>query len=943
MPENAALHIQARDSDPVRVIDLHEASARIGRAAYCDIRLPDPEIGEEECRLRRRGDSWHLLPSERTTGCVWLDGRPIEGPSPLDFGMSFRVGSHRLTLVASDAEPVWSRAPAPPSAPVVRHDLSGLAASAAPELPSKPLAARPRPAGRLSDEWQSRPDGHDRWVHTLEQTRKWETRFRAVGAKLRSEGVGPAVTADAALPPITAPRYSSVTPPATPILDRVRAARSRPMKPRQVAVQPSTTSARLDPAGVLSPAAPAPAPVVPDIEVCAPDPIAPQSLTRNSLPPEPVARTPADSAAACLDVSGRELAPTRTLITAFDDDDFEIEIETPPAARPRILGATRRVSRERPVEAVGPDTEPSAPEPVACPLVPAPAVSAQLTAPEDVVSASRPGLLRRWLFARAPQAKESEAAAEETVEAGAPDTVPTEQAGELPERVEPGPLAGVGEPPPLAWGLHEPMVTDTYLGEAPDWSARAPFVAATDPVRAPEFAPTVGRGRVLESGEGQALPHAADDPAVVWPPEAAPVGEPRVSAREWPTVSDILAAQGGRGRVAARTSPVSRPVRMAARPLPTVAAEPGQWSLPLWLGWLPAAGLAAAVGVGGCFAGWVWARDSYNAGVVASLLGSSGIRPQPLPKGVAPGRPVWWATTANHLVEWAAFLDRTAAGPGPLQESRALLDHAVEASPLHASVRYALGHTLPGETGPPPLVRTLGETRDIATLAWEGRRLLAEGKKPAALRAFGAALDMAAHADLDRGGSPLFLDDSQARRYTLPTEALIGPVVRDMAEAAGWSYKDWAGIVPPRTAAPVVVARVLRERHSPDADAALDTALAGADQPPGGEGPQAALVIAAQAEALALKGHWAEAEERYRSAIEMMPLDVVRRSWWMNVADVAARLHEETNRRTALDLAKSGDTHDEITQRAVKEQKDSGLVARRDTAVSPARATAPSP
>ena len=74
MPETACLHIQARDSDPIRVVELPGTSVRIGRASYCEVRLAEPELAEEECRLKRRGGSWQLVPA-RASNFVWIDGR----------------------------------------------------------------------------------------------------------------------------------------------------------------------------------------------------------------------------------------------------------------------------------------------------------------------------------------------------------------------------------------------------------------------------------------------------------------------------------------------------------------------------------------------------------------------------------------------------------------------------------------------------------------------------------------------------------------------------------------------------------------------------------------------------------------------------------------------------------------------------------------------------
>ncbi|MCA1685626.1 MAG: hypothetical protein LC745_06495, partial [Planctomycetia bacterium] len=263
------------------------------------------------------------------------------------------------------------------------------------------------------------------------------------------------------------------------------------------------------------------------------------------------------------------------------------------------------------------------------------------------------------------------------------------------------------------------------------------------------------------------------------------------------------------------------------------------------------------------------------------------------------------------------------------EQARELLVRASRVSPLLATARYAFAHPAPGETTPPPLARALGQSRDVVTLTWSGRQLLAAGKKGPALSAYRAALEMAAHVDHGRTTAPTYLDDSQVRRYALPSEDLLGPVIRDMAEQTAWSYKDWAVAIPRRTVAPLVAARVLRERLSPDADAALDAALDDADRPPVGEGLAVAVRTAAQAEALAMKNRWAEADDRYRLAIDRMPVDAVRRSWWFNVAEVAQRLNEDPKRQKALDAAKSTDPKDEITQRAIDLQKASGFIAQR--------------
>src|SRR5271155_229117 len=60
MSESTCLHIQDRESGPIRVVELAWISVRIGRAAYCEVRLSEHDLADLACRLKRRGNSWHL-------------------------------------------------------------------------------------------------------------------------------------------------------------------------------------------------------------------------------------------------------------------------------------------------------------------------------------------------------------------------------------------------------------------------------------------------------------------------------------------------------------------------------------------------------------------------------------------------------------------------------------------------------------------------------------------------------------------------------------------------------------------------------------------------------------------------------------------------------------------------------------------------------------------
>ena len=162
---------------------------------------------------------------------------------------------------------------------------------------------------------------------------------------------------------------------------------------------------------------------------------------------------------------------------------------------------------------------------------------------------------------------------------------------------------------------------------------------------------------------------------------------------------------------------------------------------------------------------------------------------------------------------------------------------------------------------------------------------------------------MASEADLERLPEPAFNDDRQVGRYALPYEDLIGEVVREMASCTEWTFDEWSKALPPLAIVRLAAARVLRERGDADAERALDAVVAEADAPTEA-GPGLALHLAAQAEALALRSQWKDAEERYQRAVELMPDDSIRRSWYVNLADLELRLNDEPKRRRALEAAR---------------------------------------
>lgn len=966
-----------------------------------------PEVADEECRLRRRGESWQLVPSR--TSRVRLDGRAVAGPQPLPFGVPFQVGGLRLTLQpAAGAGLAWAATPIPP--PTARPAAPG------PEI--SPAAGKEL-ADRHRQEWGPTSEGHDRWLRSHRETKRWESRFRAAGEKLRAGEhlTVPPVSAPASPPapiPTVAPTRevnrsrtplrgdlaretrlrptpTPVAPPPVPVppaapLPAAAPAPVRPadwsrLVPGPVAPAPHRHERPVDAVRVPEPTLPSRRPTVPEptarldwpllLALPAPEQAAPHGSEGPSGPDAPNAgddsraateNVPADVAApdvveweprshpapvAAFDVEARRLAGEEDTTSVspipesladvasgsggdeecsgfWDEVDLDAEAlsaaadppESPevevdldddldhgddePTGRP-VLGSTRRVERTR--SAVVDET----------------GVDATVGPAEPIIDSSfRDARTEDWRHnERRPVAEPRRSSDDRPEWEAADDRGWSEHGG---------------------WGCQAPFITDTHSLDPVD-----PFGAAVGVA-------TGGAGRSgararRPSRPGRETWRGGANLGVEREPVGRPAVEsrgPRESAREWPTVADILAARGaGRGSAAAPVGGAR--AKAEARPEPTRAVEPGQWRLPLWLGWLPAAVATAGFGGAGLVAAWTWTQDGYNAGVVARRLAADAKAEKPLPRGVVPGGGHWWETTAAHLVTWAAYRDRTADDPGRAEEVRALLTRAAEASPLNPTVRYAVARVLPGDAPPPErtLALGLGQSRDVVSLTLAGRRLVEAGRKGAALGAYRAALALAAEADPARPEPPTFLDDAQPKRYAVPTEERLAAVIRDMAESSAWAYPEWSAALPRGTAAALAAARVLRERSSPDADAALAAAVAEAGSETPAATPHAEAVrLAAGAAALAAAQRWGEARDRYRRAIDVTPVEAARRAWWLNVADVALRLNEESERRSALDSAKNSDPKDEITVRAVELQKSSGFVAQRGAARPPDGAAA---
>jgi len=283
------------------------------------------------------------------------------------------------------------------------------------------------------------------------------------------------------------------------------------------------------------------------------------------------------------------------------------------------------------------------------------------------------------------------------------------------------------------------------------------------------------------------------------------------------------------------------------------------------------------------------------------ILTDASARRMPLPESVAPPRGAWTETSAQHLAHWAIYLDSFEhQNDDSPQRIRDLLDRALQVSPINPTARLALAQLEPPASAATTSIRGLGLSRDPLSLAWSGHRLLAAGKKEAALNLYRQALEVASRGEFSQVSVPRFNDDQGVPRYLLPGEERIRDIVRELVARNEWTVGEWLEVLPQQTLATLATARMLREQARNEvADALLDPIL-NQPRPLATDGPIEPLALAARAEAFALRSRWQEADQEYRKAIELLDDETLKRSWWFNLADIAFRLADDAKRQAAL-------------------------------------------
>ncbi len=870
MPESICLHIQDRESGPIRVVEIPWISVRIGCAAYCEVRLADLELAEEACRLQRRGRTWHLVPLG-PKGSILVQDRPVEGPYPLPFDVPFRIGSICFTLRQNrSSDPDWemyrtlssaqhrrpmSINPLPVSLPAVERCIASIAPPRSQRdivhESSIPLA--PRIESPLERSASPRP------------VNPWKARWKAAGARLQAERKQP-LPPGRPHPSPPADRYQSVPlkEPSVPLSRKAEPAVS-PSRSREFSTHPLTPAAA--PGYPVPPSISAHSRLDANLPIKAP-----------TQPPEPSIATVRLEKITTRDRQPGSLFQTRDQGSQLDQPDHacpEICIERADRAPERSeleagIEPTGDVGMVQSTEAEKPGIESIAAE-----------------GAEDGVWVAQPVQpVQRFV------ADTSWTGTISFLEMGSPDVIvstSTEASGCL--------EAGESDREERA------RIPNLRTATLPD----------------PGTPPAGGRRRASENE--------------VWSKDSRhkPGIEPEIprpkTGPDLPSAKDILAAVSMRPS-ALSGKPSTRMNEDQGKP--TERREPGQWFPHLWLVWPPTALLVIGMGIVGSLLSLRWSGDSFNAAVVSQRLlprSENPGREKPLPESVVPPESSWWQTTPLHLAEWGVYLGRSRTDDDRTEEGRELVEAAVRISPINPMARLARAQLASRSSKLAGRALDLGLSRDAVSLAWSARALRHAGKKQAAIRVYRQALRIACGNDLAPASKPTFNDEPNVRRYLLPGETTARAIVRELITDADWTFQDWSEALPKNTVAILAAARLLRERERPEAQALLKQIL-NQEQEIVSTGAERAVQTATIAEAHALLSQWREAEQQYHQAIDRISDLTIKRSWWFNLASVALQLNDEAQRKVALEAALEAPTSDDISRRALELQRASEPLGR---------------
>ncbi|MDR3620366.1 MAG: hypothetical protein P4L85_13530 [Paludisphaera borealis] len=894
MAESTCLHIQDRESGPIRIVEIPWISVRIGRAAFCEVRLTDPGLADEACRLHRRGRTWYLTPV--AAGAAVVDGQLIDAARPLPYDTPFRVGPYCLALKRNKfAEPDWRPPRAAPSVEAKSPPRKVHRPEPQPRKRTEDFTPRPRPEHPVAEPAASNP---------------WEARWKAAGDRLKAGKTAGAPTS--AVPPrvesyaqprpapAAAPSYPPASGPASrfeptgftprPVPSPTPAAaflRTTPVAPPESRAVPESPAIDHDEpiANVEIPEAPveneiedraevlieAPAEVESEAEA------APSFFDSMSDPVAWAAEAPAEAATVAADVEA----------TSFDDDEIDDAVEIAP-----FDDEDEDEEQVQEVEIVLCDDAASMYEIAPCDDEPS------LYEASPILGDPAP---TEWTFS--PVVAHDREADDGSSRFMADTSRPRDET----DRVR-------------NWAKDEAERQERQEREQPQEHQPAP--TATAAKTATDGPSEAAKGSSLRIDRA----HRDDDDyrERFDPTRSSRSRDDRPAEPTLPSVQDVLTASQWTRRApttVASTTPRPRP---KAAPTPTTAVAPAQWTLPSWLTWPPTMFLTLTIGAVFTLCSWWWAVDSKNAAIAdqtAVALRQGTIKDRPLPTGVAPPPTSWWRTTSLHLAQWGVYLSATKTDQGWTETPTDLIADAAAMAPLNPVARLTKARMDQAEGKS----ENLGFSRDAVSLAWSAQRLHKAGKNEAAIRAYRRAIEIAEQAGSEHDEPLVFSTDPNTPRYLLPGEELVGAIVGELIADPSWTYREWSTAIPKGTVAALVAAKGLKEQGRSEADLALANLVEALRLEGDGDGDRTASARAVDhavaAEALTMRAAWKDAQQQYKAAIGLMADAKVKRSWWFNLADVATHLNDEKQRRDALDAVLAAVDSDDVSRRALKVQR----------------------
>ena len=850
MHSQTFLYIKSPSNSTTRVVELDGDVVRIGRSAFCEVRLTGPWVADVEGYLRRRGRAWSLQPASEHSR-IFVQGTRLREQIHFPLGLAFEIGDLVFEIRAEELEgnPVdvgSFRAPIlldPPASVTIEP--------AQPEtvLLSRPAASEKSEPKRI----EVASDGPDKVCDPA-------VLADALEPVIQEPLCQPAATAETqasqADSPQYRPRQRSYPAQASDwksTLDRcekwlketrVDRPQARSWQPAEAAVPRIPTHAVPEPrikeyvGGRQWTAAQASAPGLQTESLAVPSDL---SASHPTPPHTPISEPGFNPPEIPVPSDASDPVPSRGRGPAnppeeswFDTEELAGRAawdasEIAPAAP---IENDEPTSVHHPLKAVVPgDT----PDPVGIALGSANEAQECLSKSFDSLDLDRLALNR--------------------IE----NSEPTHQQHAEPEEGGQAPAGRVQE----AKAIAEPISRESV----PEDSASEAVIEVESGVRQTESSRQASDDEPLSE-----TPFVADE---LFTP-GTQASEPE-TGEALPTVAMILAARraaaGAMSHAVDGNKRKSESVELSESIAPAEFVITDRWpAVPLAFFLVLVSGLM----IGLC---WLWTQDNQAANLVHAQLmhtpaeGEPPVTIDPMPHAS------WWATTAEHLFERGVLL-RSRETNDDRALGHDLIDLAENASPLHPGVSmFRLTESVPGHSGA-PITRVY--TRDIVSLAESARIAFSKQDRETGIARLIEASEMALGTNLGELPAPGPSTAERNPRWLLPQEDLFIPICRVAFEQKAMPAEDLVARLPEYGPLRLAAARLASQGARGSAKSWFEKVLQlGPEVPDGGSD---LLHQAARAEALAQLGRTAESQELYEKLIEQGCPPRLEAACWANVA-----------------------------------------------------------